>query len=120
MALFGVEIRGDGAGQRTKNSRSELEVPLARKATTIARHSEPWIKTESMLSALLCGIISAGISYVIGRHTRDVGETHVSSFTHAAAMFERYAAVGWISIATSYSAIALRYSPLGSARFPAK
>src|SRR6266702_6023673 len=58
MALFGVEIRGDGAGQRTKNSRSELEVPLARKATTIARLSEPWIKAESTLSAFLCGIIS--------------------------------------------------------------
>jgi hypothetical protein len=110
VAPLGVKVRGGGAGQRTNNSRGELEVPLARKATTIACLGELWIKAESTLSALLCDVISARyLTHHWAAHYGYVGKTHASSFSHAAAKFERYAGVGpWILMATSYSTIALQ------------
>ena len=73
------------------------------------------------VSALLCKVVSVGVSQVTEKHTHSEGETHSLSFSHAAAIFEKYKAEGpLIWVATSNSAIASRYSPLRKCAFPWK
>jgi hypothetical protein len=60
-----------------------------------------------------------GISHVIRQHRHDVSKTHALSFSHAAAIFEKYKAVGPLTwIATSNSAIASQYFPSRKYAFP--
>ena len=108
-------------GQRTETGRSELQVPFARLSTPKTCLRELWIKEESAVSALLCKIVSVGISHFTRKHAHSMGETHSVSFSHAAAIFERYKAEGpLIWMATSNSAIASRYFPLRKCAFPWK
>ena len=117
--LIRSKSKGVDTGQCTDTSRSELEAPFARLSTPKTCLHELWIKVESTVSALLCKIVSVGISHVTRMHMHSTRETHSLSFNHAAAIFERYKAEGpLIWIATSNSAIASRYSLLRKCAFP--